>query len=189
MILANDTYPTHQTRLINPAPSKEQQQQASRCLASSSQAASAVSTTISTTRTRVRTGSLLPYFLHPATAASMATTKTTTLTITSSTAIPSPPPRGALRRAPSPSSPGSSSSRSDAASSSPKKSATFCADLARDLQTGELVPPQTGDGTGAEYRAWFRARRQVEQRRQSVREQADRDFDHAMQRLIFVVAR
>ncbi|KAK8137828.1 hypothetical protein PG984_001208 [Apiospora sp. TS-2023a] len=114
----------------------------------------------------------------------MATTKTTTLTITSSTAIPSPPPRGALRRAASPSSPGSSD-----AASSPKKSATFCADLARDLQTGEIVPPQTGDGTGAEYRAWFRARRQVEQRRRSVREQAERDFDHAMQRLIFVVAR
>ncbi|KAK7969925.1 hypothetical protein PG988_008998 [Apiospora saccharicola] len=113
----------------------------------------------------------------------MATTKTTTLTITSSTAIPSPPPRGALRRAPSPSSLGSD------AASSPKKSATFCADLARDLQTGEIVPPQTGDGTGAEYRAWFRARRQVEQRRKSVREQAERDFDHAMQRLIFVVAR
>lgn len=131
---------------------------------------------------------MLPYFLHPAAATTMAATKTTTLTITSSTAIPSPPPRGALRRrAASPSSPGSSSS-SDAASS-PKKSATFCADLARDLQTGELVPPQTGDGTGAEYRAWFKARRQVEQRRQSVREQADRDFDHAMQRLIFVVAR
>ncbi|KAK8055240.1 hypothetical protein PG993_000467 [Apiospora rasikravindrae] len=115
----------------------------------------------------------------------MATTKTTTLTITSSTTIPSPPPRGALRR-PVPCSPSSS----DDSVSITKKSASFHPDLARDLQTGEIVPPQSADGTtGAEYRAWFRERRQLEQRRQSVREQADRDFDVAMKRLIFVVAR
>ncbi|KAK7951112.1 uncharacterized protein PG986_006840 [Apiospora aurea] len=119
----------------------------------------------------------------------MATTKTTTLTITSSTAIPSPPPRGALRR-PVPSSPSSTIDSMSSGAAAAKKSASFRPDLARDLQTGEIVPPQSADGTtGAEYRAWFRARRQLEQRRQSVREQADRDFDLAMKRLIFVVAR
>ncbi|KAK8113984.1 hypothetical protein PG999_006053 [Apiospora kogelbergensis] len=113
----------------------------------------------------------------------MAATITTTLTISTSTAaLPSPPPpaKGALRR-PTPMSPASSSSTASA-----KKSASFSPDLARDLQTGEIVPPQST--TGAQYRAWFRERRQVEQRRQSVREQAERDFDSAMKRLVFVVA-
>ncbi|KAK6842710.1 hypothetical protein PG990_005357 [Apiospora arundinis] len=119
----------------------------------------------------------------------MATTITTTLTISTSTAAPpspSPPPtKGALRR-PATTTPTPSSPASSTATAATKKSASFSPDLARDLQTGEIVPPQST--TGAEYRAWFRQRRKVEQRRQSVREQVERDFDVAMKRLVFAVA-